>query len=739
MPSFPHTQGGMQPEHQTFESGVKRSSANQWLPEQKRKRCDKENVYEHIPESKSFDFITLAQDISNAIVGRKEVAVVLGHLDKLSDAIASDTTLLNSAIINGTNARDSENDLLDADTMHWMNNFLILQLGYLSSFTNDKNVTGIEGSGSWSAFVSTLMKRMISILFSLHDCNAQRISAGEKVLLEDAINVGYSRGRQIQASMQLLGDEVKECSNIICKVIRRALDKASTLESGSSRTNTMATIRNGVGILCLVQKCSYNAASALKSDETTMNTLVRLTADISGSSDLLQDGITILDETVLLLKALASRTGFEVEQPYSALASVCADIIQLCSPHKMAPISLSTSMNIFDDHYAFLMRHLDQLRSALRSRTDCIHDRWDMLFRSIVIILRSATRNTKLVMAILSCIKYFSSSRYIAPFLSNDKNLVSSIMFTVAVGDGQHDTTIPRENTKDISIEAIKCITLLASKLVTCTGPLVDKGCYNIAEMLLSIASDELSTHVQSEIIKGLRIFTKNHINEIFTSLKRMDESERKEVLQWVIHIPANKKASRSTKEAAVLFMFEVLFAEFIIVGSELYTDILEACQELVQCDDRNCEEALINVLAANSKHFQKLYPLSRDVCLLSTLLDTANDKRRHPTMRQKAMMVLKVVTHDEETVSEIVNMNAFTQCVTKFLSLDNDSVICRQDVLEIIICMAEFPLCAKALCRNNQVMTSILSYASSSDDAVDPTTKTKLKQIIAEQLVSKI
>jgi hypothetical protein len=44
------------------------------------------------------------------------------------------------------------------------------------------------------------------------------------------------------------------------------------------------------------------------------------------------------------------------------------------------------------------------------------------------------------------------------------------------------------------------------------------------------------------------------------------------------------------------------------------------------------------------------------------------------------------------------------------------------------MICMAESPLCAKALCRINQVMTSILSYASSSEDVVDPTTKTKLK-----------
>jgi len=721
---------------------VKRSSANQYFryngPEQKRRRCDKENVHEHIPESKPFDFITLAQDISTAIIGRKEVGVALGHLDKLSRIIVSGTTSLKSSAINGTNTRDSENDQLDADTMHWMNNFLILQLGYLSSFKNEKNVLGIEGSGPWSAFATTLMGRMMSILFSLHDCNAQRISAGEKVPLEDAINVGCSRRHRVQPSMQLSGDEVKECSNIICKVIRRALDKASTLESGSSRSNSMATIRNGVGILCLVQKCSYNAASALKSDENIMTTLVRLTADISGSSDLLQDGSTILDETALFLKALASRTDFEVEQPYSALASVCADIIQLCSPHTMAPISLTTSMSIFDDQYAFLMRHLEQLRSALHSRTDCIHDRWEMLFRSVVNILRSSTSNTKLVKAILTCIKYFSTSRYIAPFLSNDKNLVSSIMFTVAVGDGLHDNTIPSKRTKCMSTEAIECITLLASKLVTCTGPLVNEGCYNIVEMLLSIASDELSTHVQSEIMKGLRIFTMNHVNEIVTSLKRMDESERKAVLQWVIHIPANKKASRSTKEAAVLFMLKILFAEFIIVGSELYTDILEACQELVQCDDRTCEEALINMLATNSKNLQKLYPLSRDVCLLSTLLATANNRRRHPIMRQKAMMVLKVVTHDEETASVLVKMNAFTQCVTKFLSLDNDCVICRQDVLESTICMADFPLCAKALCRNNQVMTSILSYASSSDDAVDPTTKTKLKQI-AEQLVSKI
>ena len=111
MPSFPYTRGGMQPGHQPFEySGS----------EQKRKRCDKENVHEHI------------------FLYHPCTGYLHSHYWKKGGWSGSwafgQTIWYNcighniSVIINGTNTRDSENDQLDADTMHWMNNFLMLQL-----------------------------------------------------------------------------------------------------------------------------------------------------------------------------------------------------------------------------------------------------------------------------------------------------------------------------------------------------------------------------------------------------------------------------------------------------------------------------------------------------------------------------------------------------------------------------------------------------------------------------------
>ena len=426
-------------------------------PAQKRTRVDENGQQE--PHADVSKFISLATDLGNAVVRRTDIDQTLALLNNIHLLITSEKDVL-QCIMNGGPQETPMHDLSDRETLHWLNNFFFLQIGYLSSFK--KRAVNIVEDGPWSRYASALIEGTVNVLLHLHEYNYQRHCVASKMSPGHyaRANFGARDALPLVSSIQLTEAEIKECANVLCKVIRRTLDKLQYMVSkGIAPTECMSTLRTSIGILCLVQKSMYSSTPALKNDESTMDTLVRVVAEASGSVQLTTEGDVILDQTASLLKMLSARTGYDVDQSLSVLASVCADITRSCSWKFAKPMDHPSYSNP-DENCAYLMSFLEKLRISLRSRDNSVQEKWHLLFRSMEVMLKTARGNTKLVKAVLTCVKYFSMSRHIVPFLSNDKQLINSIAFVATTSSGRNNSD--RQH-KEQSLEAMQCVTVLAS------------------------------------------------------------------------------------------------------------------------------------------------------------------------------------------------------------------------------------------------------------------------------------
>lgn len=360
------------------------------------------------------------------------------------------------------------------------------------------------------------------------------------------------------------------------------------------------------------------------------------------------------------------------------------------------------------------MDFLEKLRFALRSRDDSVQQKWHLLFRSMELMIRTASRNTKLIKSILTCLKYFSMSRHIVPFLSNDKQLVSSIAITVispCASPKQKD----QHKSQSLDLEAMNCITALASKLVSLpTSVFANNGCSNVIDVLFTIAGPKPSSRIQSEVVKGLRLFIRNHTKEIHSALAKMPDPQTTSFLHWMINIPANKKASRSVKQAAITFVLELLFSQDFEFGSKLYAVVLDAAQELMQCEESACEVQIVRILATKVKQRDRLESLANDTSFLSTMLDAATNDKQAPSIRENAMLIIKLVSTKMEIAQKLAGMEDFARCALKFLSFDGNGVcsLYRQYIVETVMQVSGFPQGKKELSANTELTRALLLFA---------------------------
>jgi hypothetical protein len=686
-------------------------------PLQKRMRVqvDENGQKENQPGGTS-KFILLANEVANAVVKRDNIDDTLGHLNKLQLFITSENNDL-GCIMKGSPASASGGDLSDAGTLHWMNNFLFLQIGYLSSFQKDtgKAPGSRVTEGPWSKYATSLMKGTVEILAHLQEYNYRRHCTGRKTSPHYQAGFGYGGNTPMTVpSFQLSEVEITECSNVLSKVLRRTLDMIQhSLVKGKDLSDCISTLRHCVDIFCYFQRSMYMCLPALKSDENTVSNLVRVVAEVSGNAKLAKEGGDVLDKIASLFRSLSTRNGFDLEQPPSVLASICSDIIRYCSQSVKATDNAVPSFNV-DENHAFFMDFLEKLRFALQSRDDSVQQKWHLLFRSMELMIRTASRNTKLIKSILTCLKYFSMSRHIVPFLSNDKQLVSSIAITVispCASPKQKD----QHKSQSLDLEAMNCITALASKLVSLpTSVFANNGCSNVIDVLFTIAGPKPSSRIQSEVVKGLRLFIRNHTKEIHSALAKMPDPQTTSFLHWMINIPANKKASRSVKQAAITFVLELLFSQDFEFGSKLYAVVLDAAQELMQCEESACEVQIVRILATKVKQRDRLESLANDTSFLSTMLDAATNDKQAPSIRENAMLIIKLVSTKMEIAQKLAGMEDFARCALKFLSFDGNGVcsLYRQYIVETVMQVSGFPQGKKELSANTELTRALLLFA---------------------------
>jgi hypothetical protein len=488
---------------------------------------------------------------------------------------------------------------------------------------------------------------------------------------------------------------------------------------GQDLSDCMSTIKNCVDIFCYFQRSMYMCLPALKSNENAVSNLVRVVAEVSGNPKLSKEGGDMLDNITNLFKALSTRSGFDLEQPPSVLAAISSDIIRFCSHPSKASGNCVPSFNV-DENYAFFMDFLEKLRFALRSRDDSVQQKWDMLFRSMELMMRTADANTKLIQSILTCIKYFSMSRLIVPFLSNDKLLVSSIAVTVTrsrpipSNDPRRQGQDQQKN-NDLDLAAMGCLTALSSKLISLPkSAFASNGCANVIDVLFTIAGPKTSPKIQSEVVKGLRLFIRSHTKEIHSSLVKLSETETASFFDWIIHIPASKKASRSVKQAAITFVLEIFFSQHFELGSKLYSSVLEAAQELMLCEENECEVHILRILSTKLKQQDKLEDLANNRTFLSTIIDAATNDKHSSILRHNAMLILKTVAEKEEITKKLTEMEEFTKCALKFLSFDGNGQFSRyrRYVIEIIFQVSQFSESKKDLSKHKDLIRALLSFA---------------------------
>ncbi len=663
-------------------------------------------------------FIILANEIANAVVRRDSIDGTLSNLDKLKVFISSEKEELEFLTKGRSAASSSGVELSEAGTLHWMNNFLLLQIGYLSSFQKDMKVPGSQVSeGPWSKYATSLMKETVEILAQLQEYNYQRHCTGRKSSPANYPDVfGFGGNTQVTVpSFQLSEVEIIESANVLSKVLRRTLDMIQhTLIKGKDLSQCISTLKNCIEVFCYFHRCMYMCLPALKSDQNTICNLVRVVAEVSGNMRMAKEAGDVLDQISALFRSLSTRSGFDLEQPPSVLASICSDIIRYCSQSAGSQDPGPPSFNV-DENYAFLMDFLEKLRFALRSRDDSVQQKWHLLFRSMEMMMRTASGNTKLIKSILTCLKYFSMSRNIVPFLSNDLPLVSSIAFTVTNLDKSQTQQEKGKKSENLDLDAMNCVTALATKLVSLpSSAFTNHGCSNVIEVLFSIAGPKPGIRIQSETVKGLRLFIKNHTREIYNALSKMPDPQIKSFLEWMILVPANKKASRSVKQAAVTFVLEILFSEHVEYGSKIYALVLEASQELMICEDNSCEVQIVKTLASKLGQRERLEDLANDTCFLSTMLGAATNDKQVPNIRANAMGIIKKMSSNQEIANKLVGMDDFANCVLKFLSFDGNGEcsLYRKYVVQIVAQVSEFPHGKKELSKNKELTRAFLLFA---------------------------
>lgn len=692
--------------------------------------------------------IVVAEQLADAVVKRDDVDQTQALLNKLRLSVTHEVDELKS-MMNGT-PTSSGKELSDADTLHWMNNFLFLQIGYLSSFHRKRNNPRPgTNEGPWSRYATSLMNATVSLLLYLQEYNYQRhcyASKANRGHYQSAFAFGGNESL-VTPPFQLSEVEIKECANVLSKVIRRTLDKMQyRMLKGAESAECMGTLRNSVEIFCHFQKCMYLCLPAMKSDENTISNLVRVVAEVSGNAKWAKDNGDILDKIASFFKALSTRTGFDIEQPASVLASTCTDVIRFCAQQAKDTDQIAPPCNI-DENYAFFMDFLEKLRYSLRSRDDSVQQKWHLLFRAMDLMLKTATGNVKLIKSILTCLKYFAMSRQIVPFLTNDRQLVGGIAFAVTgtgTPNGRNTDVQQNDRQKEQSLEAMNCITALASKLVTLppggSGHFASTGCSNIIDILFSIAAHKTSTKIQSEVVKGIRLFIRHHKKEMVIALTNMQNTPRKTLLYWIIHIPANKKVSRSVKEAAITIILELLFSEQVDGVTELFIDVLDAAKELMTCEERVCEEQIVRILATKITQLDRLEHLADDTAFLSTMLDTAINDKQLLSIRQNAILIIKLVSTSVKIGGKLAKMEEFGVCVVKFLSFHGNGKcsLCRDHIIETIISIASLEKNMECLAENKDVMSALCSFANklpreSNTSKTTVSKKSKLLYVVKE------